>query len=304
MYIQPVPAGTYIVSVSGGVDSVVLLDILSRQEGLTLVVAHIDHGIRADSHQDALLVRDLADRYGLPYEQATLKLGSGASEEVARKQRYSFLHECRKNYNAAAIIMAHHQDDILETMIINMTRGTGWRGLASLRSHKALMRPLLGVSKSDIIQYATQRQLEWHEDVTNEDLQYLRNYVRHTILPKVNENSEIRQRLLKLWADQVELREEIPRESESLLDMISNNLSGSTIEISRYWLIMAPSSVAKELLRAAIDRVSGFTLENTQLEKLLLFAKTAKPHKKQSPTSGLECRATINTLIVETTSIC
>src|SRR5882724_12578395 len=107
--------GRYIVAVSGGVDSMVLLDMLRRQPGLDVVVAHVDHGVRVDSHEDTTLVEHYATKYGLTCLVTQLKLGSGVSEETARVARYDFLQKCCKTQNAIGIITAHHQDDLIET---------------------------------------------------------------------------------------------------------------------------------------------------------------------------------------------
>lgn len=129
-----VPPGTYIVAVSGGVDSVVLLDMLAKQADLQLVIAHFDHGIREDSKQDALFVAHLAAKYHVPFESERVELGHGASEALAREKRYAFLRMMFKKYNADAIITAHHQDDVIETSMINILRGTGRHGLSSSKA--------------------------------------------------------------------------------------------------------------------------------------------------------------------------
>src|SRR5437764_343012 len=126
--------GKYVVAVSGGVDSVALLDMLARSDDLKLVVAHFDHGIRKDSAKDRKFVEDLAKNYDLPFVYEEGHLGSGTSEAVARGARYDFLHRVKKSHGAQAIITAHHQDDVLETAIINLLRGTGRKGLTSLTS--------------------------------------------------------------------------------------------------------------------------------------------------------------------------
>ena len=133
----------YVVAVSGGVDSVVLLHQMVQDGGSELVVAHFDHGIREDSDLDAQFVRELAQSYRLPCEVRREELGSGASEELARNRRYAFLREVAKKHRAT-IVTAHHMNDIPETIAINLTRGTGWRGLAVLGSD--VHRPLLHMS--------------------------------------------------------------------------------------------------------------------------------------------------------------
>ena len=140
--------GTYIIAVSGGIDSVVLLDILSQIHDSRFIVAHYDHGIRVDSGEDRMFVASLAEKYGLPFYSEEGKLGASASEALARDKRYAFLRKIMGQTNADAIITAHHEDDALETMILNYMRGTGRRGMGVLRSNNEIVRPLLSVSKA------------------------------------------------------------------------------------------------------------------------------------------------------------
>jgi len=194
-----VPAGKYVVAVSGGVDSVTLLDLLAQEakkpdSNLKLLVAHFDHGIRSDSAEDRKLVQKLAAKHKLPFVFDQASLGAGTSEAVARKARYSFLYRVSDVFGADAIITAHHQDDLLETVIINLLRGTKSRGLSSLRSTTKLRRPLLKFTKRQIHAYAVAHNLTWREDSTNEDEAYLRNYIRRHIMPKLSLNA--REKLL------------------------------------------------------------------------------------------------------------
>ena len=114
---------TYVVAVSGGVDSVVLLDVFSKIKHHTLVVAHFDHGIRTDSVHDARFVEALAKKHTLTFETLREELGADASEEKARDRRYAFLRSVAKKYDGR-IVTAHHSDDAVETIAINMSRGT------------------------------------------------------------------------------------------------------------------------------------------------------------------------------------
>lgn len=264
MQVQLSP-GKYIVAVSGGVDSVVLLDMLRQLPKVELVVAHVNHGIRADGDQDAELVQRLAEKYQLPFESTSLNLGTNAAEAAARERRYAWLEKIRQQYAADAIVTAHHQDDVVETMIINLTRGTGWRGLASLRETKQIRRPLLSISKIEIVTYAIDHALSWREDSTNDDVRYLRNYIRHGIVPRLN--PEMVQQLADLYQDQCRLRDEIETEAARIIPNI-----GEGNGLPRYWLIMVSDAVAFELLR---QKYGSLTREH--LVRLLHFARTARP---------------------------
>jgi tRNA(Ile)-lysidine synthase len=253
----------YVVAVSGGVDSVALLDLLARMPGMDLAVAHFDHGIRADSAEDALFVATLAKKFDLPFFTERVALGSDASEATARKARYDFLFRVREQQSAAAIITAHHQDDLLETAIHNLIRGTGRRGLTSLRSTTAVQRPLLSYTKAEILAYALQQKLSWREDTTNHDQRYTRNYIRHRLL--VRFDNDARQKLLSLIHGLTKLNDEI----DSLLQ--------PDLELSRREFTKLPHDVAREYLAAWL-RLHGLNqYDRKSLERLTVLLKTRRP---------------------------
>lgn len=270
--------GLYVVAVSGGVDSMALLDILRRQAGLRLVVAHYDHGIRSDASEDRHLVQEVARGHGLQFVHDEGKLGSGASEEVARIARYGFLHRIREASGAKGIITAHHQDDLLETAIHNMLRGTGWRGLVALRSREHIHRPLLHIPKADLVKYAQDQGLRWREDSTNSDMRFRRNYIRHKILPKLSsaQKEELLQRIRSIHERQNELE----------VQLINHlHMQPGKSELSRHWFIMLPHVVAREVLAAWLRSCSTGELTSNTLERLVVAAKTYRAGKRTDITN-------------------
>lgn len=258
MKLERIESGTYIVAVSGGVDSVALLDLLSKQTELHLVVAHFDHGIRPDSLEDAKFVEALAGKYELKFELGKASLGSDASEEQARDARYKFLQDIKAGHKAKQIITAHHSDDIVETIIINLIRGTGWRGLSSLRSTKEILRPLLDFTKDDILDYAKENNLSWVEDSSNQDLKYLRNEIRHKLVSKMSIAQ--RQSFIELY-----------RSQKGLMNQIDEHTSKLTSR-KRHDFIMWPESVSVEVLRSQLK------LTRPQAKRALMAIKTAQPN--------------------------
>ena len=265
--------GTYVVAVSGGVDSMALLDMLKGKPGLKLIVAHYDHGIRDDSHVDRQIIQDVVKQRDIPFVYDEGRLGAGTSEEKAREARYKFLHRVRDASGARALITAHHQDDLLETAVHNMLRGTGRRGLVSLRSREHILRPLLHVSKQDLITYAKDQGLVWREDSTNTDLQYRRNYIRHKILPKFSR--EQKQELLRHIRNIHNLDTEIEKELINHLHM-----HPGVSELDRHWFIMLPHPVSREVLSAWLRRHGVRDVTSKTLERLVAAAKTYSPGKR------------------------
>ncbi len=265
-----------IVAVSGGVDSVVLLDMLVQAGEYDLIVAHIDHGIRPESAEDARFVRGLAHKYSCQFETTELDLGSTASEDLARQKRYQFLFQLSKKHNAK-IATGHHCDDVIGSVAINLHRGTGWRGLAVM-NRAGIVRPLLSKTKAAIYDHALKNRLEWVEDKTNSSPKYLRNRLRvSTInLPKTNIK-----KLTNLRDEQVKIAAGINSEAMQLAVIFGNN---------RYPFAMINPRAAKEILRVRFPN-----LEPAALERALLAIKTARPgtqHEMSKNTTLIFTRTT------------
>jgi tRNA(Ile)-lysidine synthetase-like protein len=268
-----VKPGKYVVAVSGGVDSVVLLHLLEHFPDVRLIVAHFDHGIRDDSAEDRRLVQSLARERNLPfvYHQGLLK--PGVSEDAARRVRYEFLHHVRKASGAEAVITAHHQDDLLETAIMNMLRGTGRRGLSSLRSTDIVRRPLLGVPKDKLLRYAEREGLKWREDSTNADERYTRNYIRKHVLPRFAESD--REALLAITRRVAELNDEIDRQAANYL-----HLQPARTALDRRSFIMLPHAVAREIMAEWLLQNTNAEISKRMLERLVGASKVGRNGSK------------------------
>ncbi len=261
--------GTYVVAVSGGVDSMVLLDILAKLPKLKLIVAHFDHGIRPDSAKDRLLAQKTAKDYGLMFVYDNGNLGPNASEAVAREARYKFLNKVKKASGARAIITAHHQDDLIETAIINVMRGTHRRGLTSLKSGQVI-RPLISFPKSEILEYAKNHNVKWREDSTNQDTKYLRNYVRQKIMPALI--AEKRKELLAHLDKLSVLNQDI--------DGLLMNQVGGQRAIDRTWFVELQHNLAREVMAAWLNSHGVKDLDKKLLELLVKAGKTYAAGKK------------------------
>lgn len=272
----------YVLAISGGVDSVVLLNKIARDQAFRaehfadalwpndFLVAHFDHGIRNDSKDDAEFVSSLAKSYGVQFRLGAAQLGASSNEATAREKRYEFLNNISLQNQNAKIVTAHHQDDLLETIVMNLIRGTGWRGLAPMYSETA--RPMINMNKAEIISYAIDHNLEWHEDSTNDSPRYFRNRIRDRL---TTANSTMKVEMLKLYTAQYEIKKQVDQELAGIISYHANKYSQKTV-IDRYFLIMIPDSVAIELLHALTEG----KLLKSQLKTVLLFAKTAKSGKK------------------------
>ena len=183
--------GPVIVAVSGGLDSVVLLDMLRQvasRHQLEPIVVHADHGISPASGDVAGRVEALAREFGLRAVIGRLALGPIASETRARTARLRWLEQTRKRLGARYILLAHQADDQAETVLMRLLRGSGPAGLAGMSARRGpLVRPLLPFNRSTLLRYARTRGLSWWEDPANHDSRHLRSWLRQDVLPLLAE---------------------------------------------------------------------------------------------------------------------
>lgn len=196
-----IPKGSQIlIAVSGGVDSIVLLDLfanISEENNLALKILHYNHRLRKDAETDEKFVLDLAAKYNIKaYSSSGDVLGYASAnglslEQAGRTLRYRYFENMAKNLNAQYIATAHTMDDSVETFFLNLFRGSGLTGLSGIPSSRQLsknlqiIRPLLRSKKEELIEYARARKLEWREDETNQMYNYTRNKIRLDLIPKL-----------------------------------------------------------------------------------------------------------------------
>ena len=180
-----------VIGVSGGVDSMVLLDVVRQLVfAQNLTVVHVDHGLRKSAKRDAELVAAYCSKHGLNYRLRGVDVAAGRAkdkgsvEEVARELRYRALEEEAVRVGAIYILLAHHADDQAETMVFNMVRGASLRGMGGMKElNGKKLRPLLSVRKQELASYAKQVGLKFATDETNKDTKYTRNLIRLKVMP-------------------------------------------------------------------------------------------------------------------------
>lgn len=201
---QRVPHGVrLLLAVSGGLDSMVLLHALSRLReklALSLRVAHVDHGVRAASAEDAEFVRSVAKSHNVPSHVRRLpRLPPHTNfESWARAKRYSFFHALLTRHKFDFVVTAHHANDVAETFFMRLLSNQRLTSIQPRRSDVATLRPLLDVPRCAIESYAMKFGIEWREDDSNRDESYSRNHVRHTLLPFLK--SEFEPRVIEVVA--------------------------------------------------------------------------------------------------------
>ncbi len=278
--------GEALVAVSGGVDSVAMLDLLSdaaSELGLSLVVAHVDHGIQSDSPTVRQSVAALAEKYAVPFECTELNLGPETTETEARRARYAWLHDVQRRRGAKYIVTAHHEDDQVETILLRGLRGSAPAGLAGIspRGRGGLVRPLLPFTRRELVAHVAEHGLPVYEDPANRDPRHLRSWVRTTLLPLLNERlgARLRRDLLEQGRHAASDR----RAWDRMLDIVPElalSVQGTTFTVARASVCGYDNALSVALLRAAARRV-GLVLGPTRARQLVAFAQ--RPSGRRLP---------------------
>lgn len=185
----------FLAAVSGGIDSVVLCE-LCRQSGIGFAIAHCNFQLRGEeSERDEQFVRGLGEKYGLEVFVKRFDTEKYAEErkisiqEAARELRYDWFVQLKKEKGFSFTLLAHHADDNVETLLMNFFRGTGLQGLTAIPKEnleeKFILRPLLEVRRKEIVEFASQNNLQWVEDSSNASSKYTRNFFRNQLLPAI-----------------------------------------------------------------------------------------------------------------------
>ena len=195
------PDARYLIGVSGGRDSIALLHWLFQNGYKKLIVCHLNHQLRGrSSDADSRFVEKLAAKYDVDLETGSAKVRALAAkqkisiEAAAREVRYKFFARVAREKRARTIFLGHHADDLVETFLINLFRGSGTTGLGAMRDVSkrrvdgvdlTIVRPFLGVWRREINEYIAEHRLKFREDASNKDIASLRNRVRQRIIPSL-----------------------------------------------------------------------------------------------------------------------
>ncbi|HYN01768.1 MAG TPA: tRNA lysidine(34) synthetase TilS [Vicinamibacteria bacterium] len=308
----PPRGGTLVVGLSGGKDSVALTDALAslrRRRGFRVVAAHLDHGLRPGSPDDVAFCAALCEKLDVPFRAGTADVRArkgrerGGLEQAARRERYAYLRRVRDEEQAAAIAVAHTRDDQAETLLLRLLRGAGATGLAGMRARAGdVVRPLLLVSREEVLAHLRERGLEWREDPSNADTAHRRNRVRHELIPYLEErfNPGIKAALARTASLLADEAAHVRAEAESLLAAIARE-EGDALVLARAALAEAPTAVARATIRQALARSGGLALVGAlHVERVLHLARAKAPSGRRLPLpGGREARFTRDAVRIE-----
>jgi tRNA(Ile)-lysidine synthase len=300
---------TLVIGLSGGADSVALTDALAAldpERRPRLVAAHLDHGLRPDSPDDARFCERLCERLGIPFRAGRADVARRAHsdgdgiEAAARCERYAFLRRVARETGAAAIAVAHTRDDQAETLLLHLLRGAGGSGLGGMRHRSGdLLRPLLEVSREQVLEHLRSRGLEWREDPSNADPAFTRNRVRHELLPWLESrfNPRLRETLAGTAGLLADEDDHLEAEAAGLLAAASPCDRGWSLP--RAALCNAAPALARRALRQLVTRAAGQPPRRVQVERLLALARDPGASGRRLPLpGGREARIRFETLWV------
>jgi len=238
-----------LLAISGGVDSIVMLHLF-REAGYNFSICHCNFKLRVESDNDEDFVRQIADDYGKQFFAKRFETWDFASKHkvsiqmAARRLRYQWFEELQRDYIFDRIATAHHIDDSVETIILNLLNGSGINGLTGIPlKNNNIIRPMLFANKDQIVAHAKKRGYTWREDSSNDEVYYQRNYIRNKILPLFKEINQDYQSAILRSAEKLSHTEEILENKLNEITRTRLNREGASISMDLYWVIAEPGGL-------------------------------------------------------------
>ncbi|MBP9038191.1 MAG: tRNA lysidine(34) synthetase TilS [Candidatus Syntrophosphaera sp.] len=295
-----------LLGVSGGSDSIALLylfSLLRSEIDITLLAVHINHQLRGEeSEADAVLVRDICQKLGVPLIVRKINL-TDKSENQARQKRFEAFQQVLDAYQFDYIVTGHHSNDQTETMLLNLFRGAGLSGLAGLRPRSGkVLHPLLCFSKKELQDLLVEAQIPWREDSSNQELNYRRNWIRHKLLPLLEQeiNPQISTSLgtqAEIFADAEDM---ILKRMKSLLKKVVLEQDNQKVILSLSALKHFSKLEQYYIIREVIAEISGsrrdFFAHNFEN---IINLYSAEGSKKVSLNNGIEAVKEYDKLIIK-----
>lgn len=293
------PGQTIIIGLSGGPDSIFLLYYLLNKKqayNLTIIAAHLNHEWRDSAHKDAELCAFLCRQLAIPLISKriselniTIK-PSGSKEQDARRARQAFFAQLIKDYSADAIALAHHKDDQKETFFIRLLRGTSLSGLIGMQpKNTPYIRPLLCISKTNILAWLAEQNISFAIDPTNESHDFLRNRIRHKLMPTLN---EIDARFSNSFSNTLERLQQTELFLTRLTEQTFTDLAHFNATLGCYilhkekFLSLDPVMQYRILIHWLVAEKKQFPTSQAFLDEIIRFL--AKPENKSHAILGLQ----------------
>jgi len=280
-----------VVAVSGGIDSMVLLDALCAVKNemmLSLSVAHVNHRVRKESEEEYEFVQKKCMAYGIPFEGMILEHQDDDNfHNYARTKRYAFFQEVAQKHEATKIALAHHADDQAETILMRLVRGSGFIGYAGIQEtipykNLTLIRPLLHSTKAAIREYQEAHAIEYRNDASNGEDKYTRNRYRHHLLPFIEkEDPKFHEKFQQFSTYVLEAYRLISRMADDFLaSSVTMEPHEASFRVQSF--LGLDRAIARDVLKKIIDRLLDDSLEISfsHLNDILRLAESPKPNAR------------------------
>ncbi len=269
---------TVVVAVSGGPDSMCLLDLLCKIDNINLVVAHVNHKLRKESEEEKDFVEAYAKKRHLIYEYMEIKeYNHDNLENEARNKRYDFFKELVEKHHAQYLMTAHHGDDLVETILMRLTRGSSIKGYSGFKrevimDNYKIVRPLIGVTKDDILEYMKNNNLKYYIDKSNSSIKYTRNRYRKVVLPFLKkENKAVHLKYLKFSQELEQVNNFIDDYIRNILKEIKTTKGIKITELRKYDDFIIKKIIEYELSLIYVNDLFKVSDSNTLAIKDLIM---------------------------------
>ncbi len=276
-----------VVATSGGPDSMVLLNLLStvkKEKSLTIVCAHVNHKLRKESDDEAKMVKEYCAQNNIIFEYMTIDEYKGNTENYARKKRYEFFETLIKKYSSPYLLTAHHGDDLMETIMMRLIRGSSLKGYAGFseiteKNGYKIIRPLITKTKEELLKYATVNHIPYALDKTNDSDVFTRNRIRKYILPYLKkENKNVHLKFLEFSKTITETEIYLNKQTQKA---ISNIYKDNKLNLDLF--LKEEPLIQKKIIQNILDKTYKENInliKDVHVNNILRTIKNQKPNKK------------------------
>jgi len=293
--------GPIVIGVSSGADSMALFHYMIKNYKDKIICAHINHNVRDQSNEEQIFLENYCKENNIIFETMTIKnYTENNFENEARKKRYNFYEEILNKYNSKYLLLAHHADDLIETILMKIVRGSNINGYAGIKkiakmNNYYIVRPLLDYTKEEILKYLKDNNIKYYEDITNNDTTYTRNRFRHNLLPLLKkENNDVHKKFIKYSNTLLEYHEYIEYEVDNNINKIYKN---NLLDINKFNKLHP--FLKKNILYRIINDIYNNkenTVKEKHIEDILDIIDNPKPNLKLSMPKNLNITKEYNYL--------
>lgn len=303
-YINDIPDKYIVVGVSSGPDSMALLDMLIKETDKSIVCTHINHNVRKSSKEEEKYLKEYCKKNNIIFECHKIdKYISSNFENEARNKRYNFYEKILKKYHSHYLFLAHHGDDLIETVIMKISRGSNLEGYAGIKTYSKLdnytiIRPLLNLTKEDILKYNKDNNIKYYIDKTNNDIKYTRNRYRKNILPLLKQ--EDKKIHLKFLNYSNTLQEYYNYVEDITKEKINTKYKNNIIDINLFK--KEHSFIKKNIIFYILSNIynnKANIIKNKHIESILKLSISNKPNQKINLPNNYQARKSYNYIYIE-----